>query len=332
MTYLNQQLLESLCNQLKTMPAQTNIGVGLSAGADSAMLAVHAAVAAKSMQLNLHCLHIHHGLQTPADEWLNKAHKLAYLLGVPCHSRRLNFTINKIGTEAAARNARYAALSDMANKLGIKYILLAHHLNDQAETVLFRLLRGAGPQGLAAMSDTVIKDDIIYIRPWLNQARDLIIEAANKFAKATSWQAVKDPTNIDKQYARGIIRTEIAPIFDDYWPAWRQNFARHAKQAADLNKWLAETQRQLWLQLDPSNDQQSFSLELWRRLEDWQQAPILRYWLQINELNMPSQARINAWLEQLRHVHQSGTDRNVTLKHGNKIITIKKSRVCLLDI
>lgn len=332
MSYLNPDLLTALEQQLLNLPAQTIIGVGLSAGADSAMLAVHAAVVCEKLQLKIHALHIHHGLQKPADEWQNKAHQLAFILKIPCRSRRLNFNINKVGLEAAARNARYTALNEMAEALGIRHVLLAHHLNDQAETVLFRLLRGAGPLGLAAMSDTITKDKITYLRPWLNQSRDLITKSANAFFQATGWQAVKDPSNVDTRYARGVIRTEIAPVLDQYWPAWRNNFARHARQADELRRWLNETQHELWSKLDPSTDNLSFSLHAWRNLKAWQQAPILRYWLEINYQNMPSQARLDAWLKQLRNVHQSGTDRNVRLKHGNKIITIKQARVCLLDL
>lgn len=331
MTYLDQHLLKALERQLQTLPAQATIGVGLSAGADSAMLAVHAAAICQKLGLKLHGLHIHHGLQKPANEWQNRAHRLAYMLGMPCHSRRLSFTVNKTGMEAAARNARYTALNEMAESLGISHILLAHHLNDQAETVLFRLLRGAGPLGLAAMSATSVKGQITYLRPWLNQSRDLIVQAANDFAHATGWQAVKDPSNVDIRYSRGIIRTQLAPILDQHWPAWRNNFARHADQVSELQLWLAETQHELWVQLDPAADNLSFSLKLWRNLKPWQQIPILRYWLQLNNLPMPSQARINAWLKQLRHVHQSGTDRNVCLKHGDKIISLKQGRVCLQD-
>ncbi len=84
-----------------------------------------------------------------------------------------------------------------------------------------------------------------------------------------------------------------------------------------------------WTKLEPADDNSSFSLDLWRKLSENYQKQIIRYWLQILGLQMPSQARLDAWLKQLRGVHQMGTDRNVQLKHGKSFIYIKKGRVLI---
>lgn len=329
MADLNQQLLRPIDDLLRQIPTGTAIGLGLSAGADSAMLAVHSAAIASKLGLRLHCIHIHHGLQQPADAWLEQAHKLAANLKLPCHSKRLQFAVKKTGLEAAARQARYAAMKAIADKLGIAYVLLAHHQNDQAETVLFRLLRGAGPLGLGAMSSCTEKNGIFYIRPWLNQPREIIMQSAKAYAQQTGWQFVKDPSNTDTRYARGVLRTEVAPILDKHWPSWRSTLTRHAQQAQELSSLVDASLAKTWLELEPDSNNQSFSLALWRAQASWMQAQLIRYWLDLNKLNMPSQARMNEWLKQLRSVHQMGTDRNLSLKHDKHLIQLKHGRVCL---
>ncbi|MGB5806775.1 tRNA lysidine(34) synthetase TilS, partial [Castellaniella sp.] len=148
---LDPSLLRALDTALAALPAGAAVGVALSAGADSAMLALHAAQTARGRGLRLHCFHIHHGLQAEADDWLIQAHRLAGLLRVCCHSRRVTVDVDGRGMEAAARDARYTALAELAAHAGVGHLLLAHHQDDQAETVLLRLLRGTGPLGLAAM-------------------------------------------------------------------------------------------------------------------------------------------------------------------------------------
>src|SRR5690606_28079031 len=109
------------------------LAVGLSGGADSAMLAVHAAKLVQTWpRLQLHCFHIHHGLQSMADHWQSQVHELALGLGLPCHSLRVDVAMDGKGIEAAARDARYAGLARLAERTGVSHILLAHHLDDQS--------------------------------------------------------------------------------------------------------------------------------------------------------------------------------------------------------
>ncbi|WP_322997017.1 tRNA lysidine(34) synthetase TilS [Castellaniella sp.] len=348
------RLLAALRSTLQAWPVDMAVGVALSAGADSAMLALHTAVAAADAGRPVHCFHIHHGLQTAADDWLDHAQRLADLLGLPCHTRRVQLTLQGHGMEAAARAARYQALSEMARAVAIQHMLLAHHQDDQAETVLLRLLRGAGPTGLAAMAPSMQRDQaeiiqygadglspmagaadlaasITYHRPWLNHARARILQAADRFADLSAWQPVQDPSNRDCRYARGALRAELAPVLDAHWPAWRQTLARHARQAQDLVCWTQASALDDWLQLDPQDEDRNFSLVAWRRLPAVRQAPVLRFWLQGRGLRMPTEARLNAWLLQLRGVHALGHDRQVQLRHDHHWIVVQKGRVCLLS-
>ncbi|WP_298018371.1 tRNA lysidine(34) synthetase TilS [uncultured Castellaniella sp.] len=327
----DERLLAAVRKTLADAPAGAAVGVALSAGADSAMLALHAAVAAADAGRSLHCFHIHHGLQAEADRWLAQAHDLAGLLGASCHSLRVRVDAQGLGMEAAARAARYAALASLADRAGVDHVLLAHHQDDQAETVLLRLLRGSGPLGLAAMAAVMQQGEVTYHRPWLDQPRDLILRAADRFADLSAWRPVRDPSNHDARYKRAAMRLNLAPVLDAHWPAWRRTLARHARQAGELAQWARDAAREDWLRLDPRDDDASFSLAAWRALPAARQAPVLRHWLLERGLRMPTEARLSAWLKQLREVHALGHDRQVRLRHEKHWIVVQKGRVRLIS-
>lgn len=326
---LDPALLRAVDATLKPLPRDAAIGVALSAGADSAMLALHAAHAARHRGQRLHCFHIHHGLQVDADAWLAHAHRLAGLLEADCHSLRVAVDIEGRGMEAAARAARYEALTGLAAHAGVGHLLLAHHQDDQAETVLLRLLRGTGPLGLAAMRPVTRRDGLCWIRPWLDQPRATILDCAGRFEALSGWRPVDDPSNADDRYARAALRTGLAPVLDARWPAWRRTLARHAGQARELSDWADETVRADWLGLDPSPDGRDFSLAAWRALAAPRQAAVLRHWLRDRGLRMPTEARLRDWLRQLREVHALGHDRDVRLRHEDAWIVVCRGRVLL---
>ncbi|MFA7436807.1 tRNA lysidine(34) synthetase TilS [Castellaniella sp.] len=324
-------LLRDIDRALQPLPAGAPLGIALSAGPDSAMLAVHAAQVAHRQGRALHALHIHHGLQADASAWQQQAHDLASLLQISCHSRRVEVTSDGRGLEAAARAARYVALSELAAHAGIGHVLLAHHQDDQAETVLLRLLRGAGPEGLAAMAPVAEHYGLQWLRPWLGQPRSRILACVPLFATATHWHPVQDPSNRQIHYARGALRAELAPVLDRHWPAWRTTLGRHASQAQALRRWAAATSAQDLQTLDPDADGRGFSLAAWRALSAERQVAVLRYWLHAQGLRMPTAARLKDWLHQLRTVHALGHDRQVTLPHEGRTLKVLRGRVRILD-
>jgi tRNA(Ile)-lysidine synthase len=320
-------LLQAVERSLPALPPGAALGVALSAGADSATLALHAARVAADRGLILHCFHIHHGLQEQADDWMARAHGLATLLGASCHSRRVRVRATGLGMEAAARASRYEALVKLAGQAAVAHMLLAHHQDDQAETVLLRLLRGAGPLGLGAMAPVQSWGPLVCLRPWVDQPRARILASATRFAALSGWQPVHDPSNLDDRYARAAVRTRLAPLLDERWPAWCQVLARHARQVRELSDWVAETAQADWLTLEPAADGLSFSLRAWRALPPTHQAPVLRDWLRRLGVRMPTDARLQSWLRQLREVHALGHDRNVRLPHEGGCISVQRGRV-----
>src|SRR5690606_22353684 len=131
--------------------------------------------------------------------------------------------------------------------------------DDQAETVLLRLLRGAGPAGLAAMAPLSWRGDIGYIRPWLDIDRAQILRAAQDFSLLSGWAPVQDPTNADDRYTRAAVRERLAPQLNERWSGWQGILARHARQSAQAQEVLDEVAQNDFLRLDPATDHSSFS-------------------------------------------------------------------------
>ncbi|NYT65888.1 tRNA lysidine(34) synthetase TilS [Alcaligenaceae bacterium] len=325
-------LIRPIAQALSALPERpTQIAVALSGGADSAMLALHAAAYARSANIVLHCLHIHHGLQAPASGWRDHVHDLAHKLGLPCHSHRVQVDLGAgKGMEAAARDARYQAFSVMAQQIGVQYILLGHHRDDQAETVILRLLRGSGPTGLAAMAPLSHRLGNSYVRPWLDVDRARILQQAKVFQQATGWAPVHDPTNHSDDYTRGAVRERLTPALNERWPGWQAALTRHARQSAQASSVLDEVAASDFSGLEPNDDAQSFSLALWRLLTPARQALVLRWWLAQAGLGMPSDAKLQELMRQLRGLHALGHDRQLTMLHAGVQICCVRGRVALM--
>lgn len=307
-----------------------SFAVGLSGGPDSAMLAVHAAAVARDLGVGLHIFHVHHGLQAPADRWRNQVHDLAMRLRLPCHSVQVHVHLDRgDGMEEAARHARYTALARLARQHDVHAILLAHHRDDQAETVLLRLLRGAGPAGLGAMAPRLERDGVVYLRPWLDIARAEILEQAQRYKEETGWKPVQDPTNTDDQYTRAAVRERLAPQLNVRWPGWQANLARHARLSREAALVLDEIAEQDLRTLEPSDDLHDFSLLRWRQLSRPRQALVLRRWLACLNQRMPTEARLEDLMRQLRGLHALGHDRQMRVKHGDAHIVCRRGRVAL---
>ncbi|MFN2646808.1 MAG: tRNA lysidine(34) synthetase TilS, partial [Burkholderiales bacterium] len=175
--------------------------VALSGGVDSVVL-LHAMREVQGVR----AAHIHHGLSLNAERWARFCRALCRRLGVPLSVRRVRVAPKGEGLEAAARAARYAAL----RKLDFDVLVLAHQLDDQAETVLLKLLRGAGPRGASGMAPRAPFEGRLLLRPLLEVPREAIVAYAHEH----ELQWVEDESNHSEAYSRNFIRLRIAPLLD----------------------------------------------------------------------------------------------------------------------
>jgi tRNA(Ile)-lysidine synthase len=200
------------------------LAVGLSGGIDSVVLLHLLRELAPRRGLLLSAVHVHHGLSPNADAWARFCRKLCRVWGVPLTVRRVSVQKKGRGLEAAAREARRAAFA----ALPADAIVLAHHLDDQAETVLLNLLRGAGPRGAAAMPAAGRLGDKRLLRPLLQVPRGEILA----YARAHHLEWIEDESNRDTRLARNFLRLRVGPLLEERFPRWRESLARAARHFA----------------------------------------------------------------------------------------------------
>ncbi|HJT96837.1 MAG TPA: tRNA lysidine(34) synthetase TilS, partial [Rhodanobacteraceae bacterium] len=177
--------------------------VGYSGGLDSTVLLHALAASSAARARSLRALHVDHGLHADSAAWADHCRTFAATLAVPLDVVRVAVgTTRGQGLEAAARNARYAAF-EAALAPG-ELVALAHHRDDQTETVLLKLLRGAGPEGLAGMRALRPLGPGHLWRPLLDVPRD----ALRDYAQMHGLAFLDDPSNADTRHARNFLRAE----------------------------------------------------------------------------------------------------------------------------
>jgi tRNA(Ile)-lysidine synthase len=205
------------------------VAVGLSGGLDSVVLlhAMHGL--APRLGYRLSAIHVNHGLSPNARNWQRFCAAFCLELGVPFTAVKVRVKKQGHGLEAAAREARRAALA----KAAADAIALAHHLDDQAETVLFNLLRGTGLEGASGMPAVGALGRKRLLRPLLDVPRSAIRAYAT--GHGLGW--IEDESNADEALTRNFIRRRVGPLLESRFPRWRENLARAARHfaAADLD-------------------------------------------------------------------------------------------------
>jgi tRNA(Ile)-lysidine synthase len=323
-------LHSALERALGSVPQSMGLAVAISGGPDSSAMAICASQYCRAQGRPLLLFHIHHGLHRLADQWQTQVQQLADLLGCRLLVRKVQVQRGLgLGLEGAARQARREALIEMAHANQVGALLLAHHQQDQAETVLMRLLRGAGVRGLRAMDASRHDQALQWLRPWLGVPRSKVTGFLERFSLQSGWQPVDDPSNRDSSYARGLLRTKITPVLDEHWPAWSDALARHARQAAWAERLLGQYGEQLMsaIAIEPSQDVPQLSLAQWRLLDEDQQVLVLRAWFDRAGAKMPTEARLNELLRQLRQVHALGHDRSLSWQQSDCTVTCVRARL-----
>ncbi len=210
------------------------VAVAYSGGLDSTALLWATVQAAHGTGLRVAALHVHHGLMAEADAWEQQAQQVVAQLQQEGHA--LAFHVAHLpgapapgdSVEAWARRGRYQALAAMASTAGASLVLLAHHAQDQAETVLLQALRGGGPAGLAAMPSDWQSGGLRWARPWLKRTKAEV----QALALQSGLPCVTDPSNGDPRFARSRLRGQVWPALVEAFPQTAVVLGQVAERAA----------------------------------------------------------------------------------------------------
>jgi tRNA(Ile)-lysidine synthase len=264
--------------------------VALSGGADSTALLV---ACARRWPVQVRAVHIHHGLQLAADDFERHCQALCLQLDVPLSVRRVQAGhAPGQSPEDAARKARYKALAEAVQTEWpeVKDIALAQHADDQIETLLIALSRGAGLPGLASMPAQKQRLGLNWHRPWLKVPGLALREWLQ--AQGQGW--IEDPTNTDENFTRNRIRANVLPALAAALPAFRDTFARSAGHAAQAQEVLNEVAEQDLAQIGVPP-----CIQVLQQLSRARQALVLRHWLQSQHATTPSTAQLTELLDQV---------------------------------
>ena len=259
-----------------------------SGGADSTALLY---AAARRWPGQVSAIHVHHGLQAAADDFVRVCEDNCARLGVALRVARVDArAASGASPEDAARRARYAALADAGRQLGLQAVLLGQHADDQVETLLLALSRGAGLPGLSAMAAQFERGGMFFHRPMLQLAaadlRHWLLHSGIPF--------VDDPTNGDERYTRNRIRARLMPALQHAFPQFRETFARSARHAAQAQGLLLEL-----AQGDLTRVGVPPVISLLQTLSRARQGNVLRHWLLDCHQATPSAAQLDQLLGQV---------------------------------
>jgi len=198
--------------------------VGFSGGLDSTVL-LHA-LAQLHLPVPVRALHINHQISPNADAWQIQCAEFCAQYSIPFHAEKVRVENTGKGIEDAARAVRYSVFEK--NLAPNDFLLTAHHANDQAETLLLRLMRGTGPRGLAAMAAVRALGAGSLVRPLLHFTR-AELEA---YARLHQLSWVDDESNLDNDYDRNFLRNQVIPLLHNRWPEFKRKWQQTAELCA----------------------------------------------------------------------------------------------------
>lgn len=277
-------------------PPATTYHIAYSGGLDSTVL-LHLCCSVRKENRGYHfrAIHVHHGLQANADGWAQHCQQVCTHLGLPLDILRVHAR-KQVGQspEEAARNARYEAIRGLM-KPG-DGLLTAQHQDDQAETLLLQLFRGAGLQGLAAMADAMPYFDGQLLRPLLRTPRETI----RAYADAHRLDWIEDPSNSSEDFDRNFLRQRIMPQLKARWPGINRTLSRSAFHCAEAHQLLDTQAQALMATLVTPDDKGRLPIVPMRALSRAEQKLALRKWLHRHGYRMPPTRIMNGILTEIQ--------------------------------
>lgn len=295
--------------------------VAFSAGPDSSALLHALSTLPEARERTLRAVHVDHGLHVRSAAWAQHAGDLCERWQVPLQIHRVSVHNDGGGLEAAAREARYAALQ--AGLAENEHLLTAQHADDQAETVLLKTLRGAGPHGLAGMREQRPLGRGWLWRPLLPLPRQVLAD----YVADHGIEAIHDPANTDAAHARSYLRSRVMPLLAAHWPQATQSLGHTAQMQAGLADYL-DGQAQVALDALQAADHSLHATD-WLALHTALRPLVLERWLHACGLNAPSQAQ-RAELE--RQLGAAGHDRSPCLTWSGTQVRRWRKRLYALPV
>lgn len=280
---------------LEPLAKAKHLVVAYSGGVDSHVLlhVLHSLKASEGYDFELSAIHIHHGLSENADLWQQHCQQVCQQLKVPFQTANLVLELKpRQSLEALARDMRYQKLQELAP--AYSQVLLGQHQDDQLETFLLQLKRGAGPKGLSAMSrswsaktDATNNKQLNYYRPLLDASRQDILA----YAQFHHLKWVEDESNQDVQFERNFLRQKVLPIMQQRWPTLARTVSRSAALCAAQQALLDESCEEKLQSL--RTDKNSLDILKLQQLSQAWMHQVVRYWLNQQGIQSPSMAVLN---------------------------------------
>lgn len=273
-------LVNSVRDIIDQVPDSNTILVAYSGGVDShVLLHVCSGLEGVHRNKNVKAVYIDHGLHKDSSKWRDHCEAIATSLGVEFLSEKVQAAnLNGDGPEQAARNARYAALRLLVNNGTL--LLTAQHQDDQAETLMLQLLRGAGAKGLASMPALAAFGEGCIGRPFLPISQQEVMDYAT--VNKLCW--IDDPSNSDTSLDRNYLRQEVIPLIKKRWPAFAKTTSRTASHCAEATDILSNYGSSFL-----SGRPDEISLELFQHIKPSVCRLILREWVILNDARLPSE-------------------------------------------
>lgn len=297
-----------------------HVVVALSGGVDSVVLLDLLVPLAATMKFKLFAVHVDHGISGNADQWVKFCCNLCRTLAVPVSVSHLKISKQPgVSLEAVARQARYQIFS----RLKADFIVLAQHLNDQAETLMLQLLRGAGVKGLAAMPVIRKQEPATapkILRPLLEISRGTI----EQYAQQNKLDWIHDESNDNTSFDRNFLRHEIFPLLEKRYPSYKTSFSRSSRHLAEATHLLDDLAA-----LDKKKGFVAGKLqtEHLRQLSLPRARNLFRYTLTQQGVTLPSTAKLDDILQQLRSVKN---DNKLHINFGDHEVRCYRGAISIL--
>ena len=274
---------------------------------------------------SVHAVHVHHGLQPGADAWTTLCEQQCVIRNVPLAVRRVVIEKRGRGLEAAARDARYQALAEVAREVGAAAVMTGHHLDDRLETFLLQWIRGAGLDGLSGMAGQRALQpgtSVLLVRPLLHFAR----ESIERYVARKELACVRDPSNEDTRLDRNAIRLRVMPELTRL----RSGFRGAAERSLDLIaegvevlESVARDDLKACVQGAPGG---MLRIDRLAALPEARRTLALRQWLAQAGLPSPPRARLR---EALQQAMNAGADARLLIRLGDRELRRHRGLLCL---